>query len=194
MPFHVKDIFFKSIFYSNAVWSTDFPFCSTARYSDQCRHIPLWSGLHLITLLKFHAEFHWETPLGSLPAIARLIKRALFIVKPGKNYCSSKVLRKIGFYRRKLQHVRRHDAPIVLMRSFVLNLCCCPRYPLQRCGLDKCSQTVRTGFSISRTYKQERHSRHKLVLRLLEICHRLTHKHLPFDYLNYSLDYILGAE
>lgn len=75
-------------------------------------------------------------------------------------------------------------------------LSCCPKYHLWRCGLGKCSQTAHTKFSTSSKERinMRSYSWHKSVLRGLEICHQLTEKYLPFDYLNYSFDYILGTE
>lgn len=59
----------KSIFYSNAVWSTAFPLLQPSSSSDQYRHVPLWSGLYSITFLKFQAQRHIEiyTEIPSFP-------------------------------------------------------------------------------------------------------------------------------
>lgn len=60
-----------------------FPFCNTVCSSDQYRHVPLWSGLYLITLLKFQAELHLEiyTEIPSCPHETNQFSLCLFSVQ-----------------------------------------------------------------------------------------------------------------
>lgn len=60
-----------------------FPFCHTVCSSDQYRHVSLWSGLYLITLLKFQAELHLKiyTEIPSCPCEANWFRLYLFAVQ-----------------------------------------------------------------------------------------------------------------
>lgn len=60
-----------------------FPFCSTVCSSDRYRHVSLWSGLYLITLLKFQAELHLEiyAEIPSCPCEADQFRLCLFSIQ-----------------------------------------------------------------------------------------------------------------